>query len=124
MFAPIYIGSSLEKHFKIFKAPGIWSFQFVQWIASHFFSRNVYTLKSAYRNFENVFRSQKRKIPKCPTSWKKKRREALAMEDYQPKNYVVIGSEISNVSWCIFRSSPHLPPLTFISPLLLVCFSF
>lgn len=37
-----YIASSQVKHFKISKAPGISSFQFGQWVASHFFSRNVY----------------------------------------------------------------------------------
>lgn len=114
-----YIASLLVKHFKISKAPGISSFQFGQWIASHFFSRNVYISKSAYRNFEMYFKVSSEKFQSAQHPKKKK---SISEEDYQHKNYVVIGSGISNVCTAFLHI---LPPLHLSFPLfLLVCFSF
>lgn len=116
-----YIASSLAKHFKISKAPGISSFQFGQWIASHFFSRNVYISKSEYRNFEMYFKVSSEKFQ---SALHQKKKKGISEEDYQHKNYVVIGSGISTVRIPRFSTSSipciHAPP----PPFLLVCFSF
>lgn len=95
-----YIASSLVKHFKISKAPGISSFQFSQWIASHFFSRNVYISKSEYRNFEMYFKVSSEKFQ---SALHQKKKKALAKKTINTKNYVVIGSGISNVCTAFLR---------------------